>query len=303
MDLVEAFIKANKKLIIYISGMTCSGKTKLAKSLSKILRIDHYQQKSFYISDKASKKTLPNGITVVNWDSDDVVDWNKMNNEIDSHKGGLIVSGNALLNDKLDVKPDFHIHVTISKQKCLDNRIEYIKKNKDRFPTEFDQIESGTEKLKMNILTYPYYLSLKDRTTITKWLSANKFDEDQLIDESLSYLFAIMKQKLDKLIKDGDINSDIFSEINDAKDKDEVETESVKETSEDNNDKNEIDEYEEDSDKEDFDYVDNEGAYDINKHFEKEDKEISPENIYKQYGMTINPYQYGMQGWQGWQYQ
>ena len=182
MDLVEAFIKANKNLIIFISGMTCSGKTKLAKTLSKILKVDHYQQKSYYNSEKAAKKTLPNGITVVNWDSDDVINWDKMNKEIKNHKGGVIVSGMTLVDDKLDIKPDFHIHISISKQKCLENRIDYIKKNKDRFPTEYDQIESGTEKLKMNSLTYPYYLSLKDRMTITKWLSANKYNEDQLYE-------------------------------------------------------------------------------------------------------------------------
>lgn len=303
MDLAEAFIKAKKNLIIYISGMTCSGKTKLAKALAKIIKADHYQQKSYYNLEKANKKILPNNVTVVNWDSDNAVDWDKMKKDIEEHTGKLIVSGNAMVNDKLP-KPDFHIHITISKQKCLENRIEYIKENKDRFPKEFDQLDSGTEKLKMNILTLPYYFSLKERMTVTKWLNAMKMDEDKLIDESLSYLFAMMKQQLDKLVKDGNVSADLFTtEQNKEKN---TPVSSVTESDDQDTNKDTQNEVEDEksisSDQDDFEYIDNEGTYDINKHFEKEEDEISPENIYKQHGMTINPVQYGMQGWQGYQY-
>ena len=49
---------------------------------------------------------------------------------------------------KLKTKPNYHIHITISKQKCLDNRIEYIKENKNRQPETYRNNKYKIHKLR-----------------------------------------------------------------------------------------------------------------------------------------------------------
>ena len=61
MTVIDAYIKFNKKLIIFISGLSPgSGKTSLAKKLSQDFKIKHIDQSKYYLKD-FDEKELPGG--------------------------------------------------------------------------------------------------------------------------------------------------------------------------------------------------------------------------------------------------
>lgn len=183
MNIIEAYIKFNGQMVVLISGMSGCGKTKFAKKISEKFNIKYLDEVDYYKKDYAEKKTLPGGSEIINWDSDDAVDWVKLNKDIDEHKTkGVIVSGFSFPQDKITSEVNYHIQLSLSKKKCLEIRHKFLEKNKEKFPEEYEKIDSKEELLKMNQLTYPYYLDVIKRSKINKFINVNKFDDDQIFD-------------------------------------------------------------------------------------------------------------------------
>src|SRR3989304_6417405 len=123
MNVVEAYLKFNGKLIIFLSGMSGCGKTSIAKNLKRDFKLELIDEFKYYKKDYNNKIQLPDGTEVVNWYTDDSIDWDRLNKDIEKQQSkGVIVSGFSLPDDKIEVKPDFHIHLSISKQECIERR-------------------------------------------------------------------------------------------------------------------------------------------------------------------------------------
>lgn len=69
MNIVEAFIKFNGELIIIISGLSGSNKTKLSDEISRDFKIKKIDIEMFCISENKNKISLDNGISVIDWDN------------------------------------------------------------------------------------------------------------------------------------------------------------------------------------------------------------------------------------------
>ncbi len=200
MNIVEAYTKFNKQLIIFVSGLSGCGKTILAKKIASNFNLELIDQFNYYKKDYRVKVILPDGTEHINWSSNDAIDWNQFNSDIKKLKGkGIIVTGFALVEDKIKEKPDFHIHVSISKKNCFERRMKFLEKNKEKYPKEYKKIKSPSEKLKMNQLIYPYYLESTKRSKIDKFINANKYNQDEVWDKAWDVLIEYIQSRVKKL--------------------------------------------------------------------------------------------------------
>lgn len=189
MNIVEVYNKYNKQLIILVSGLSGSGKTKLADNLKNLMHIKLVNAERYYKKENTNVVTLTNGMKVTDWDHIDTYDWKTINEEVNKMKSeGVILCGAYLPTNKLDFKPDFHLHIKISKQKLIEKRHEFMKTHPDKYDG-FDKIlDTPTEQLMINQITYPHYLDYLKESKIDKWLNANELSDDEIYDQAFNYL-------------------------------------------------------------------------------------------------------------------
>ncbi|QKF94229.1 putative uridine kinase [Fadolivirus algeromassiliense] len=197
MNIVEAYIKFNKQLLIFISGLPGCGKLKLAKNVSRDFKIKIIDQYDYYKKDYNVTANLPDGTKLINWYTNDAIDWDKFNEDIDKLKvNGLIVIGVSLIESHITSKPDYHFHLNISKQLCMDKRKDFLKEHKDKYEEEYKVVNTPIEKLKMNQLIFPYYLESIKKSKVNKFININEMTDDQVYDMAFDTLIEMIKKYL-----------------------------------------------------------------------------------------------------------
>jgi len=181
MNVVEAYIKVNKQLIILISGFSGSGKTLLARNIQRDFKLEFVNLNDFYKEDYNVVVDLGYDTKVVDWDNPDSIDWDKFNDKINSDKSkGIVCVGFGFPTDKLQFEPNFHIRIDMPKQKLLDLRHKYLDENKDNKLNEYK--DSKIELLILNKLSYPHHDKIKIKSKYT--YKYNLFDKENLtLDE------------------------------------------------------------------------------------------------------------------------
>lgn len=202
MNIVEAYIKFKGQMVILISGMSGSGITHLGKNISKDLNLSLISYRDYFKEDYDKKIKLPNDTEIINWDSDDIIDWD---NFIQAIKGkshsGVVAYSQSFPTSKLDeLVVDFHINIKLSKQNLLSRRKKYAEKHDEEFGSQ--------ETMILNNYTYPYYLQSVSNSKITKFINANEFNnlsddeyDEKIADESFNYLMNIIKKWIDNYHK------------------------------------------------------------------------------------------------------
>lgn len=209
MNIVEAYIKFKGQLIIFITGISGCGKNKLAKSIANELNLKLFDQNEYYIPDFNKQTKLINGQTVVNWYDDDAIDWNKLNKDIEESKQ-CVVTGMSI--SKITLKPDYHIHINLSKQKCIEKRRRFLTKYKEHHQQEYAHINSQMEKSIMNTVIYPYILEKLKESKVNFYINADDKTFEQILQESLTNIFAMISDFLytdnnaTQTIESGDIS-------------------------------------------------------------------------------------------------
>jgi len=190
MNIVEAYIKFKKQLIILISGLPGSGTLNLAKNIEKDFKLKLIDQNDYYILDYNVNVTLQNGITLINWYNDDSIEWNKLNIDINKYKSnGLVIFGISFPKNKIDADIDYHIHLNISKKMYMDKRKLFYEKNNQ----DYDIV---SEKLKVNQLIYPYYFESLKNNKIDKFVDINELNDYQIYDNIFDILIDFINQYL-----------------------------------------------------------------------------------------------------------
>ena len=180
MNIVDAYIKFFDGLIIFVSGLSGSGKTTLGMNISADFKIQFINVCKLLVNNYDTKVKLSDGTTVINWDSVDAFDWTQINNAIKKgKKKGIIITGPVFPLDKIKIKPDFHIHIKLSKQHLIKKREMFSKSSNPEH-----------DKLVLNTITLPfYYSSITPDITITidKFISANQYIEQNLSKDDINH--------------------------------------------------------------------------------------------------------------------
>lgn len=196
MNIVEAYIKLKKQLIILISGISGTGKTKLAKNISNLFKLKFINLNQYCNKDYNATIKLGSGIEVINWYSDDIYDWDKFNEDVNkNYSSGIVIAGVAFPKDKIKFTPDFHLQIKLSKQNLIKRRDEYLDEHNEDCQEIGRNIDKSIENIIFNQLTFPYYLDVTSRSIITKFINANEYSElnnleydEKLYDEAFDYL-------------------------------------------------------------------------------------------------------------------
>lgn len=210
MNIVEAYIKFRGQLVILVSGISGSGISHLAKNISKDLKIPSISYAKYCIKDYDKKIKLPDGNEIINWDSDDIIDWENFNKEIEEKKRTGVVAYSQSFPTKLlnkDLEVDAHINIKLSKQNLFIRRQKYIEEHKDECKELYGRPQ---ETLIYNRLTFPYYLQSIANSKITKFINANEYVnlpeneyDEKLADEAFDYLMNIISKAIDKYHESG----------------------------------------------------------------------------------------------------
>lgn len=196
--IVEEYINKYKQLIILISGFSGSGKTILSKSLSKDFNIDFINLNDYYKDnwDKESSLIEIEGIKIVDWDTPDAINWEKFNEAIENNKNkGVIVSGFSFPQNNLTFKPDFHIHLKISKDDLIQNRKDYVNEKEDSKVAELDD---DIIKRILNKISYPHYLKSLEISYINKFIPVKSGKEE--LKQTYNNIFDYLVENIEKKI-------------------------------------------------------------------------------------------------------
>ena len=103
MNVLEAYIKFNKQLIILLSGFSGSGKTLLARNIQRDFKLEFINLNNYYKEDYNKVVDLGHDIKVIDWDDPDAIDWDKFNEKVNSVKDkGVICCGFGFPLDRLN---------------------------------------------------------------------------------------------------------------------------------------------------------------------------------------------------------
>lgn len=202
MNIVEAYIKFNNKLIIVISGLSGSGKTHIASFIERDFKLKLINIDNYCVKDYENRVEIYEGIKINDWDHIDAYDWDKINKDVNSEmEKGVVVCGPYFPTDKIDFLVDFHINIKISKQKLIDARHNYIKNNPDKCKELVKFLDTPTEIAIINKIVYPHYLDYTQKSKIDKYINANEITIDQVYDQAADFLFNKIKEFLDNYNK------------------------------------------------------------------------------------------------------
>lgn len=197
MNIVEAYIKLRKQLVILISGFSGCGKTILAKSIERDFKLKFLNLNNFYKSDFNETVDLGHDVKVVDWDSENAIDWDKFNKIVDEEKeNGVVICGFGFPGDKLKFKVDFHINLRIKKEKLIENRHKYLEENKDNPLNEIK--DTRIELLILNHLTYKHYQDIKERSQYSHVLDVSELELDGIYDNVFDYLVKAIEENIYK---------------------------------------------------------------------------------------------------------
>jgi hypothetical protein len=208
LTVIDAYIRERGQLIILISGLSATNKTKIARTMKidfniKMINEDKYYKKDYSEETELilrdNEGTITDSMKIINYDNDESIDWDALNKDVESNKKfGLVVCGMAFPTDKLTFVPDLHIHIKISKQNCLERRREFILEHKDdeKLKKEYDIVKRNLDTYKMNKITYPYYMDMINRSTISRFINGNDLDYNKLYDISFETVIEFVKKYL-----------------------------------------------------------------------------------------------------------
>lgn len=164
-NILEVYKEKHGQFVVLISGLALTGRKKLGHAIERDFLLKFLDANKFLKEPKEIVQ-LSNGVSVTNTESDNAIDWEKLNKEVDDNKStGVVVVGTAFPKDKITFKQDYHIHLKMPKQILKTKREEYIKSHPDK------KYNLETEMLRINALTYPYYVDVLNRMNIDKYIN------------------------------------------------------------------------------------------------------------------------------------
>ncbi len=131
MNIVDAYIKYNKQLLILISGLSGTSKSKVGKLISDKFKIKFIDTRRFMTEPETIET---HGRKIKSWIKS--YDYEEIKNEIRKHvQNGVVVCGEYFAEETMkDLNVDFHIHIKLSKQNLIKQRTKFIETNYNKKP-------------------------------------------------------------------------------------------------------------------------------------------------------------------------
>lgn len=181
MNIIEAYLKYNHKMIIYLSGLPGTQINKILKELKRDIKFTVLKLK-YYI--KNDYKNIIEDTTFNDIYDSSAYDWNMLTNDIKKHEQtGVIVIG-IFLPETLLPLPQLHFHINAPK----DVLVKYLTKK-------------GYTQSKIINIVFSHYLKEMTDSKVTKFLKNSKsVDEnyDILIDYLFEFIDNYFKEKKNK---------------------------------------------------------------------------------------------------------
>lgn len=187
MNILEAYIKKYKQIIILILGLPCTNKSEIAKELSNDLNLQVININNFLIKDKYKEIKINDTIFNIYEDTNNY-NWKKFNSDINKFKKkGVILYGNYLDIDKFKSNIDFiffySMNTTLCKKILIDKKL-----------IEWDESNPIT-KLYFDEIFNPMYEKLKNNLIINKFYNIK---EDMLFNELYDDIFNLLMDLITK---------------------------------------------------------------------------------------------------------
>lgn len=188
MNILEAYLKKYKQIIILILGLPCTNKSEIAKELSSDLGLELIKINDYLIKDKFKEIDIE-GTKIKLYEDVENYDWDKLNSSINQSKSnGIILYGNYLDIDKIDSEMDFiffySTNMTTCKKILVENKmIEFSDSVIDIF---FEKVFN------------PLYENIKNNMKINKFFNIK---EETTFDETYDDTFDIIMKLITKKLK------------------------------------------------------------------------------------------------------
>lgn len=168
-NIIDAYSEYNNQLIILISGLSGSNKTKIAKKIAHDLNLEFINLNNFIRKDVYTTIEIANLKKIKYYN---IYDWDN----IKIKNKNIIITSDYFTPEFINnIKPNLHINIKLSKQNLLKNRIKYLEDNNIN-------ISNDTETLLFSQYIYPKYLEFLEKTTVNKFINANEIFESNNID-------------------------------------------------------------------------------------------------------------------------
>ena len=159
MNILQAYIKKHKQIVILILGLPCSNKSEIAKELGEDLELPLVNINDYLKSDEFIEKEF-NGIKFKLYEHPDNYNWDKLNQDVKNNLekvNGIIVYGNYIESSRIDFSYDFCYFFNMNTTLCKTILIE-----KQMLPYKDDNEIYST--IKSNIKINKFY-NIKEKTT------------------------------------------------------------------------------------------------------------------------------------------
>jgi hypothetical protein len=202
MNIVEAYLKFNKQLIILVTGLSGSNKSQLANFIERDFKIKAINVDDYCKKDFEKFVEVIDGVKINDWDDIDSIEWKDVNISVEKEKEtGVVLYGSYIPTNKIKFTPDFHIHVKISKQNLIDARRTFIKNNPEKCKELIKFVDTPTEHAIINKIVFPHYQKYLEQSKIDKYINANEITTDEVYDAAASFLFNKINERLPILVK------------------------------------------------------------------------------------------------------
>jgi len=199
-DIIDGYISAKKKLIIFISALSGTDLGKIGEILGSDLKIDVISERKYYKKDELEDIILSNGQKIKNIFNENVINWDEFNENISNLGGqnrGIIVTGVMFPTDKV-VKPDLHIHLKISSEKLFEKRKQYISKHIDEFKLSEKDIAEYVKKVYEEV-EVKFYKDIITKSFINKFIKVDDKDDEQIVTEIFNEIIHFIENVVNKI--------------------------------------------------------------------------------------------------------
>lgn len=181
VNIVEAMTKFRGQYIVMVSGLSGSGRTKLAQFVADTFKFKLIDMKNFmhpkeYYDKPENYIKLDDETKILNWDDiERSVDWARFNDAVNADKAtGVVAVGLGFPTNLIKFEQDQHIHIKIMKDKLFENRHKYLKSHTADENNKY--MGTPLEKQIFNKLTIPIYIKLRDVSKIDRYINMNEID-------------------------------------------------------------------------------------------------------------------------------